>query len=121
MILPGAFRAATGDTPASMRATSTPAPVYPAFHHAAAPEYEVVFAIEFMSAAGSYPSAPAGTAVTARPVTASTMLASVVATARRRSGRRPWSHPPDGGCVLFASRFLMVACSPSLRSGSISV
>src|SRR3954463_10596866 len=109
MILPGAFSPATGDTPVSMRATSTPAPVYPAFHHAAAPEYDVVFAIEFMSAAGSDPSAPAGAPGPARPAPASTMPASVVATARRRSGGRPWSHPPDGGCVLFASRFLMVA------------
>ena len=37
MTLPAVARPSTGATPVSITATSTPAPVYPAFHHAAAP------------------------------------------------------------------------------------
>ena len=58
MILPGVVEARDRATPLSMRATSTPMPVYPAFHHAWAPVSRVMLYIEFMSAAGSDEPAP---------------------------------------------------------------
>src|SRR3954463_8489673 len=96
MILPGPFRPDTGVTPVSMRATSTPAPVYPASHHAAAPEYDVVLYIESMSSAGSYDDAAAGRAETTRPVAARTRHATRVATVRRRVGRRRGTRTSNG-------------------------
>ena len=53
MTLPGVARPSTRLTPVSMTATSTPAPVKPASHNAAAPVYAVVLAIEFTSDPGS--------------------------------------------------------------------
>jgi hypothetical protein len=44
--LPDAFRPATGATPVSMTATSTPLPVYPAFNHDCAPSPAMTFCIE---------------------------------------------------------------------------
>ena len=85
MSLPGPAKAATGATPVSINATSTPRPVKPAFHQASAPVSAVTAFIEYGSVAGSYPAAEAGASRTKGTTAAH---ASKAAPRRRRSDTR---------------------------------